>query len=313
MRRLNRVSGSLPVTFSIALAGILYLPERCSAGMGTIVPSYFSPGTGGPGGVGDGWAAMTAAARTISVTAVLNPNSGPISGPPDPNYVTAMTNLENAAGKTVAYVFTDGGNTALSAIESQITTYRSQYGSLIDGFYLDGMSVTAGTLSYYQSVNGYIKGLNPSYAVIGNPGQPYLNGVLPADYLSTGDVFDIFEGPSSAPAGYTGFNNYPYGQTWYESYPAGRFDNTIYGAAGESMMEADVATAEELNAGDVYVTDQGGNNPYAQLPSYWDQEVVAIASLPEPATFGMIGVAAMGLLGRRRFSDRIDGAGPVRP
>jgi hypothetical protein len=140
-----------------------------------------------------------------------------------------------------------------------------------------------------------------------------LNGVLPADYLSTGDVFDIFEGPSSAPAGYTGFNNYPYGQTWYESYPAGRFDNTIYGAAGESMMEADVATAAELNAGDVYVTDQGGNNPYAQLPSYWDQEVVAIASLPEPATFGMIGVAAMGLLGRRRFSDRIDGAGPVRP
>jgi hypothetical protein len=48
-------------------------------------------------------------------------------------------------------------------------------------------------------------------------------------------------------------------------------------------MLADLSQAAQLNAGHVYITDQTASNPYAQLPSYWDQEVSAIASLPEPS------------------------------
>ena len=47
-------------------------------------------------------------------------------------------------------------------------------------------------------------------------------------------------------------------------------------------MLADLSKAVSLNAGYVYITDQTLPNPYAQLPSYWDQEVAAIASVPEP-------------------------------
>jgi hypothetical protein len=300
MHKPNRIGGSFLVAFGVILAGILYGSDRCLATVGTVVPSYFYPGTGGPGGVGDGWAAMAAAAPNIPLIAVLNPNSGPLAGPADPNYTTAMTNLENASGKTVAYVFTDDGGTPLASVESQIGTYLTQYGTLIDGFYLDGMSVTPSTLSYYQSIDAYIKGLSPGFTVVGNPGQPYLNGVSPANYLTTADIFDLFEGPGTAPMSDPGFNNYPYGQTWYQSYPAGGFDNTIYDVPSESAMVADVSTAAGLNAGYVYVTDQGAGNPYAQLPSYWDQEVAAITSLPEPAAAGLIAVAATGLLGRRR-------------
>jgi hypothetical protein len=226
---------------------------------------------------------MAAAAGQIQVTAVFNPDSGPLPGPPDPNYVTAMTNLENASGKAVGYVYTDNGSAPLASVEGQVSTYISQYGSLIDGFFLDGMSVTPSTLSYYQSLDSYIKGLNSSYTVIGNPGQPYLNGVSPSQYLSTADVFDIFEGPNTAPAGDPGFNNYPSGQNWFQSYPSDRFSNTIYDAPTTSAMLADLSQAAQLNAGHVYITDQTASNPYAQLPSYWDQEVSAIASLPEPS------------------------------
>jgi len=49
-----------------------------------------------------------------------------------------MTNLENAGGKAVAYVYTNNGSTPVATVESQMTTYISQYGSLIDGFFLDG-------------------------------------------------------------------------------------------------------------------------------------------------------------------------------
>ncbi len=62
------------------------------------------------------------------------------------------------------------------------------------------MFITPSTLSYYQSLNAYIKGLTPSYTIIGNPGQPFLNGVAPQEYLSTADVFNIFEGPNTAPS-----------------------------------------------------------------------------------------------------------------
>jgi len=284
MCRSSGVTCSVFLSLIVAVAMILQSSGTCRAdNLGTIVPAYFYPGTGGPGGVGDGWAAMAAAAAQIPVTAIFNPDSGPLPGPADPNYVNAMTNLENAGGKAVAYVYTDDGSAPLTTVEGEMSTYITQYGSLIDGFFLDGMSVTPSTLSYYQSLDGYIRGLDSSYTVIGNPGQPYLNGVSPTGYLSTADIFDIFEGPNTAPAGDAGFNNYPYGQNWFQSYPAERFSNTIYDAPTSSAMLADISEGAQLDAGYVYVTDQTEPNPYAQLPSYWDQEVSALASLPEPS------------------------------
>ena len=169
-------------------------------------------------------------------------------------------------------------------VEGEMSTYISQYGSLINGFYLDGMFLTPSTLSYYQTLDTYIKGLSSSYTVIGNPGQPFLNGVSPTNYLSAADTFDIFEGSN------TDFSSYPDGQTWFESEPSKDFDNTIYDVPTTADMLADVGEAEGLNAGYVYVTDDNLPNPYNQLPSYWDQEVAAIAagptSVPLPGVLG---------------------------
>lgn len=283
---------------SLLLSSIVIaaLPATCLAGE-LIVPAYFYPGTGGPGGVGNGWAAMTAAAAEIPITAILNPNSGPLPGPADPNYTAAMTNLEAARGSAVAYVFTNYGSTPLATVESEITTYISQYGSLIDGFYLDGMLITPSTLAYYRSLDTFIHGLSSPYKVIGNPGQPFLNGVAPSEYLSTANIFDIFEGPNTAPSpGAAGFNSYPYGLNWFQSFSSSRFDNTIYYTPGFSLL-ADLERAAALNSGSVYVTDQNTPNPYSQLPSYWNQEVADIKSLnatvPEPSSVCLLVLAGL--------------------
>lgn len=287
MRYLNRYF-PFSLTFIGALSILFVAP--CQAGsIGVLVPSYFYPGGGGPGGAGDGWSAMTAAASQISVTAILNPNSGPVSGPADPNYITAMTNLENAGGKVVAYVYTNNGGTPLATVESEVSTYINQYGSLINGFFLDGMNVLPSTLSYYQSLDAYIKALPSAYSVFANPGQPFLNGVSPSDYLTTADVLNIFEGPDTAPAGSAGFNNYPYGLNWFESHPRDRFANITYNVPSSAAMLADIARANQLNAGYLYITDQGVNNPYAQLPSYWNQEISALATTtPEPGSLSLL-------------------------
>ena len=121
MCALNGVFRFVCLSLGVAFAGLMGSPPSARADrVGVLVPSYFYPGTGGPGGVGDGWAALAAAASQIPVTAILNPDSGPLAGPADPNYVNAMTNLENAGGHVVAYVFTNDGNTPLATVEGQI-------------------------------------------------------------------------------------------------------------------------------------------------------------------------------------------------
>src|SRR5262249_36131255 len=156
------------LSFLFPIAVMLCLPVSCQADTGIIVPAYFYPGTGGPGGAGDGWAAMDIAAAEGPLIAILNPNSRPLPGPADPEYVSAMTNLENAGGKLAAYIFTNFGSASLASVESQINTYISQYGSLIDGFFLDGTFVIPSTLSYYQSLDNFIHGLSASYLVLSN-------------------------------------------------------------------------------------------------------------------------------------------------
>jgi hypothetical protein len=280
-----------------AMAGV----STARADVGILVPSYFYP-TGG--GVGDSWGTMIASAGQVHITAILNPNSGP-GNSADPNYTSAMTLLENAGGSVVAYVYTNNGNAPLATVEGEINTYISQYGGLIKGFFLDGMFLAntiingnpVDTLPYYDSLYGYIKGLSQSYTVIGNPGQPFLNGVTPQQYLSTADVFNIFEGTNA------GFSSYPYGLNWFQTYSSNRFDNTIFDVPTASAMVADLGKAVGLNAGYVYITDQTLPNPYSQLPSYWDQEVAAVASIPEPSSLTIV-LTTGGLLGMARFARR---------
>ena len=85
---------------------------------------------------------------------------------------------------------------------------------------------------------------------------------------------------------------------------------TIYDQPTVAGMQADITFAAQNNVGYVYVTDQPLNPPtgylYDQLPSYWDQEVAAIAgaSVPEPGSITLMVsgciVTASGFAMRRR-------------
>jgi PEP-CTERM motif len=98
---------------------------------------------------------------------------------------------------------------------------------------------------------------------------------------------------------------------WFQSYPRDRFANVIYDVPTASDMLADLKKAVQLNAGYVYITDQTLPNPYSQLPSYWDQEVAAVASIPEPGSLVMLATGSVLTLAgfaRRRGTGRARGA-----
>jgi hypothetical protein len=262
------------------------LPTQSQAGLSALVPAYFAPGTGGAGGVGDGWSQMTDAASTISITAIMNPNSGPGDVGQVDAYQTVVGNLQKAGGSVIGYVDTGNGSVALSTVESNIQIYLSSHVNL-NGFFLDQVSPWV-NLNYYQTLYSYIKNLDSShpYEVVGNVGTPFLNGLTPAQFLSVADKTVIFEGPNSAPAGQAGFNNYPYGLDWMTTggYSSDRFVNLIHTTPSVSDMQSDVLKASSLNAGSVYITDGTLPNPWNQLPSYWNEEVAALAAVPEPSS-----------------------------
>jgi hypothetical protein len=299
------------VFLAVAITGIVGSPTEGRAELGVLVPAYFYPINAGVGG---DWGQMATAASKIPVTAIMNPDSGPIPGPANSDYVTAITNLENAGGSVVAYVATwyagthDPVKGDLSYVESEINLYISQYGSLIKGFFLDQMTndSSSADLTYYSTLYSYIKGLPGSHQVIGNPGtsttEDYLKpGTRGADTLVTYENDGQAQPYASAPPA-----------SWVTSYSPDHFANIIYNEPLQNMM-ADSSLAAQRNVGSIFVTDQGqgGSNPYAQLPSYWDQEVAAIQSLnavPEPgaltrlasaALFGSVAAAAR-RLGRKR-------------
>ena len=245
---------------------LLRLPithARCRGGRGgagacrggeheVLVPAYFKPGTGGSGGPGetDGWAQMTAAASQIPVTAIFNPNSGPLPGPADPNYVAAMTNLENAGGKVVAYVPTFYTATPLATVEGYITTYISQYGNLINGFFVDQMTNdnNSSDLAYYHTLYTFIKGLSPSLQVIGNPGTNTVPEYLTPSTQGA-DTLVTYENKAQLYAGTPP-------ASWTSGYPPNDFANVIYAQSSAQGMTTDIALAASRNVGSVYVTDQ---------------------------------------------------------
>ena len=57
---------------------------------------------------------------------------------------------------------------------------------------------------------------------------------------------------------------------------SGRFAHTVYSAPAGAVASA-VGLARDRNAGYLFLTPDGGSNPYAALPSYWPLEHAAVS------------------------------------
>jgi hypothetical protein len=274
--------------FGLAL---LLLEARPAAAeqLQAIVPAYFYP-VGNPY-----WSELDAAATQMSVTAILNPDSGPGSSA-DPNYVTAVNNLEAAGGHVLGYVYTSYGSRSLAAVEADVNLYVSFYH--INGIFFDEQSTSPAEVSYYNQLYNYVKSLNPAYEVFANPGTNTVQAYLTAP---TADTLVTFEDTANAYATYSP-------ASWTNTYSPDHFANIVHTEATTAGMLADLQLAQERNAGYVYVTDDTLPNPYDSLPSYWDQEVAAIAdtATPEPTCMALLVTGAIAIsISRKMRSLRV--------
>ena len=252
------------------------------ARMEILVPAYFYPATV------SAWSTLVASAAahpSVTITAVMNPNNG-IFTSADANFTRASTQFVAAGGKLLGYVYTGygKGSRTMADIKTNIDRYLNLYGrERISGIFLDEMASESTKLAFYQEIYSYIKAIDPSLRVVGNPGM-----IPAADYASVADALVSFEGTA---VDYKAYDPRPQNVWLYKranTTQAMLTHNTASCAAMQTALQA-AATARN-NAGLVYATDRefnfatGVGNPWSALPAYWDSLVTTVDALNSGAS-----------------------------
>lgn len=247
-----------------------------------LVPAYFYPSA-----ISD-WNALAASAAahpTVAITAIMNPGNG-IFGSVDANFTRATTQFVNAGGKVLGYVYTryGKGSRSIADIKANINNYLVLYGrERISGIFLDEMASDTSRLDFYREIYRYIKAIDPSLRVVGNPGM-----VPAAEFASVADTLVSFEGSAVDYQKYDPRTAAPWLYTYANKAQAMLTHNTASCAAMQGAMQA--AASARNNTGWVYATERefnyktGVGNPWAALPSYWEALVQTVGALNSGAT-----------------------------
>jgi hypothetical protein len=263
-RRVPLLRWSVLLIFStiLSLTTMLCGEPVLAAKLEIVVPAYFYPSGGSD------WNDLNDAADKVPITAIMNPGSGPGSSV-DSNYVSAVNTFRAAGGRVIGYVHTSYTSRPLSLVLSDVDKYDMWYN--IDGIFIDEMSNTgpAERLDYYRDVYNYVKGIDPNWEVMGNPGTTTLE-----QYLTwpTADRLMVFENVGSAYPAYVP-------SSWNFNYDRSTFVHLVHAESSSENMLADVQLAIQRNAGGIYVTDDVLPNPWDRVPNYWTALVNAVAAI----------------------------------
>ncbi len=246
---------------AVWVAAVLICPFATLAGSPEfVVPAYFYPGP-----QGSPWSDLTAAASRVSVTAILNPASGPGSAR-DANYVAAVSRLRNAGGRVIGYVPTGFGSRPLDDVFADVDAYRDFYE--IDGIFIDEMNNRGAqaVLDFYGEIYSHVKSIDANWEVMGNPGtnttESFLARPVADRLVITEDVGSKYE--SFSPS------------VWVSNYDSAHFVHLVHSEPSAETMQTDIEIAISRNAGALYITDDTLPNPWDRLPGYWAEELATI-------------------------------------
>jgi len=216
------------------------------------VPLYTYPGAS--------WDSVAAGAADVQTVAIINPNSGPGTGP-DSSYNTYMAKLHAAGVEMIGYVHTSYGARALADVKADIDQYAAEFPLLV-GIFLDEAAATADQVPYYTTLYNYIMNLpGYKYDVI-NPGTVPTQGYLAAStqIVAFEDLASKFA--ASANPSFASCSNKDH------------FSVIAYAATSTSSMQSTLAAAKSKGYyGWVYVTNgAAGGTTYNALASYYATE-----------------------------------------
>ena len=188
----------------------------------------------------------------VPIVMIVGPNNGPGTSP-DPTYALYVAKAQAAGIVVLGYVYSSYATRAASAIETDISNFKSWYG--VNGIFIDEMATNAS--GYYQTLTAYAHadGLTP---VIGNPG---------ADAPATAGTDSI-----------TFFEQQGYPTLAFLSAPAHTAvpKSTWSYMAGAVPFDQATILATLPYVGYIYATDSPEPECYCVLPTYFDQLVATL-------------------------------------
>jgi len=229
----------------------------CSAPTKLIVPLYTYPDSG--------WTTVANGASLVPTLVIINPNSGPGTGP-DANYNAGMAKLHAAGAEIVGYVHTSYGTRAMADVKADIAQYASEF-PLLSGIFIDESASTDEYVSYYTEVYEYIMTFPGWKYDIINPGT-----VTTAGYMQASTQIVAFEDSASL---FASSSNPSYASCAVKDHFA-----MIGYAASQSAMQTSISAAISKGYyGWVYVTDgASGGETYNVLTSYYSVQASYLAS-----------------------------------
>ena len=264
--------------FEVFTQGAATAKVMLSPGFQLILPLYQYP-LSAPNTLSSWWQeVLDGATAETPLTMVANPASGPIdiTHPDYANWITGLTELRNNPHvRILGYVKTRiAPDSPIVRDPADILTDVGLYGSaykhpttgasLIDGIFLDEMSNNVSDVATYATVATGIRstvGLAGNF-ITGNPGTS-----IPVEYLDqdTADLFIVREGtPNDLLT--NAFPDYVTDST----YSTLAFGAMVHSATGNSTL-AEMLRETKLRGLDyVFVTDDTGENPYDESPSYFE-------------------------------------------
>ncbi|MGH3622741.1 MAG: spherulation-specific family 4 protein [Sciscionella sp.] len=218
-----------------------------------VVPAYFHPAV-----YPEQWAELAEHASQVRLV-VLNPASGP-GALVDPAFIPVLSRLRAAGVAIAGYVDTNYGRRPPADALADLGRYLDWYG--VDGVMFDRVASGTADVRYYAS-------LARSARTLGANEVTFNHGAHPVEaYAEHADLLGTFEAPwrvyldLAVPR-------------WVRDRPAERFYHLVYSVPRGHLGEA-ASLAARRNAGGVYVTDLGGDNPWRCLPGH--------RANPEPTT-----------------------------
>lgn len=214
------------------------------------------------------WDDVAAAGARVPIVAIINPNNGPNGGPPNDDYVHGLADLRAGGVGLLGYVPTGYGKRSADAVKADVKLYDDYFN--IDGIFFDEADNTTNHLAYYEDLFAYVRTNTQLGTVILNPGIGTVEEYFSRPACDAAVIFEVNAGWSTyTPAAYV------------SNYPASRFAVMPYAVPHEAGMRQAVDLAVFRNVGYVYVTDDGGDNPWDSLPTYWTQLVDYVAAWRE--------------------------------
>lgn len=238
-----------------------------------IWPAYFEPGYVSDGWSGQAWNVAIASAEIGAI--VFNPQSVYGGGGPGLQayaafYLPSIARAKATGKKVYGYSYTTYQARAVASVKADIANYVSWYSSVgLDGFFIDEVSFAdpavnapqyAIDTAYYADLYAYIKGLNPNYQIVLNPGA--------AQYKDINNYSDVVISVEDTAAAFSTYVP----PSWQFNQSSSRNGAIIHTATTVADMQAAMNRAKSMQFGWVYITPDPLPAPFSTLASYWTSE-----------------------------------------